>query len=118
MQKFVTSDEVKTNTAVVVSKETLKDAPVTSVFGAGGLAAIRMPTPALLTNIFRVLLYAATIISFCLPLFPEIPENLALKIGNWSLRIVTMVHFISKMFGIDINSIIPPNAQKPDTQSL
>lgn len=114
MQKFVTSDEVKTNTAVIVSKDTLKTASVTSVFGTGGWAAIRMPTPAILTNIFRVLLYAAAIISFCLPLFPEIPETMALKIGNWALRIVTIIHFISKMFGIDINSIIPPGSQSTE----
>lgn len=111
MQKVILTDEVKTNTAVVVSKETIKEAPVTSVF-KDGYAAVKMPTPAVLTNIFRILLYAATIVSFCLPLFPEVPEHMALTIGNWSLRVVTIVHFISKMFGVDINAIVPPS-EKP-----
>lgn len=98
------SDEVQTGSTTVISKESAKEAPVKFGFGA-----ITMPTPQLATKIFRFVLYAAALTTLILPMFPEIPENLAAKIGNWALRGVAIVHGVSKLFGIDISQIIPPS---------
>jgi hypothetical protein len=108
MQKLITTNEVKSNTAVVVSKEAVKDAPI-----KWGLNWISAPTPQKITWIFRVVLYAAFITSEVLPMFPEIPEHIALHISKNCLRAVALVHMLSKTFGIDISKVVPPSTIRP-----
>lgn len=117
MKQVIITNEVtgeQKPATVVVPKSVAKEAPVTNVFKAG-LKAISMPTPELATKIFRVVLYAAALVSIVLPMFPEIPENIRNTVINWSLRLVALTHAISKLFGIDITKVIPPTVTTTET---
>lgn len=114
MQKVITTNEVESKTAVVVSKEDVKQAPVTSIFESG-MKAIKMPTPAVATNIFRFVLYAAFLTSEISNMFPEIGEHTSLIISKYCLRAIAVVHLLSRTFGIDISKIIPPGSQNTNS---
>lgn len=113
MKDVIITDNVTGNAqpaTVIVTKEEAKKAPVTSIFESGW-KAIAMPTPQLATKIFRVILYAAALVSIIVPMFPEIPHQTAEIVNSWAIRLVALSHAISKMFGIDISAVVPPNTQ-------
>lgn len=109
MQKVTITNDIAEGKVAVISKEKAKEAPI-----KWGLQWITSPTPVIVTNIFRFVLYAAFLTSEILPMFPEIPEDTALHISKWALRLVAIVHLLSKTFGIDISKIIP-SGSKPST---
>lgn len=90
-------------TTVIIPKEVAKQAPIKF-----GLGQITMPTPQIVTQIFRVILYAAALVSIVVPMFPEIPSHIADLVSRWAIRLVALSHAISKLFGIDLSAVLPP----------
>lgn len=103
MQNVILTDNIQQDTTAVVSKEVVKEAPVK--FGINWISA---PTPQKIKWIFRIILYTAGFTSIVLPMIPEIPQNVALIIANWALRLIMIAHAASKFFGIDLTDVIPP----------
>lgn len=66
-----------------------------------GLKAITLPTPKVATQIFRAVLYAATVVTILTNTFTEIPPELKATINKYALEVVTAVHLISKLFGLE-----------------
>lgn len=73
-----------------------------------GFGQITNPTPRVAKNIFRVVLYAAALINLILQIVVEIPEPIRVIVAKYSIYAVTLVHGISKLFGIDITDAEPP----------
>lgn len=67
-----------------------------------GFNQITNPTPEAATKVFRFVLYTTAIINLVLTIFTEIPVEISSMIFNYSIKIVTLVHAISKMFGLEI----------------
>lgn len=107
----IVTNQVLPNTAAVVSKEIVKDAPMKF-----GLKWISAPTPIKVKWIFRFILYGAGFTSIILPMFPEIPQHTSLVIANWALRLIMIAHAASKFFGIDISDILPPGVTIPPSK--
>lgn len=72
-----------------------------------GLGQITNPTPKVAKNVFRVVLYTAALINLVLQVIVEIPEPVRIMVGKYSIYAVTLVHSISKLFGIDISDVTP-----------
>lgn len=67
-----------------------------------GLGQIGNPTPQWATWTFRVLLYAGAIVTVVLSTVSEIPDNIKLVVAKYTLEGITLVHALTKMFGITI----------------
>lgn len=74
-----------------------------------GIGQISNPTPKTAKNIFRVVLYAAALANLILQIVVEIPEPVRIIVAKYSIYAVTLVHGISKLFGIDVSDVEPPN---------
>lgn len=74
---------------------------------AFGFNQIGKPTPATATWFFRVVLYTATTLTVVCSIITEIPEPIKYSIAKYSIEAVTLVHAMSRMFGIPF----PDNAE-------
>lgn len=88
---------------VTVEKTVVTNAPVKF-----GWKQLFKPTPQIAKNIFRVVLYAAALTNIFLMVIDEIPPHVEAIVGKYSIYAVTLVHMISKLFGIDITGVEPP----------
>jgi hypothetical protein len=69
-----------------------------------GLNQIGNTTPQWATNIFRIALYAGAIATIVLSTITEIPDSVKLVIAKYTLEGITLIHALSKMFGITIQN--------------
>jgi len=99
----IVSNDIDKGATAVVSKEAAKAAPVKFGFGSIG-----MPTPALAKNIFRVILYMASAVNIVIIAIPQIPDHAKVQIMTISSTAVVLVHSFSKLFGIDLTDVLPP----------
>lgn len=67
-----------------------------------GLNQVTKPTPQLATNIFRIVLYAAFVVNIVLATFADIPNEIKDIAGRYSIEIVTLVHALTKLFGLNV----------------
>jgi len=74
-----------------------------------GPKQITQRTPEFARWIFRAVLYLSAITTFVIELIDEIPEPIEAKIGKICLYAVTITHFLSKMFGISVETPQPPD---------
>jgi hypothetical protein len=72
-----------------------------------GLNQINCPTPAWATNLFRIVLYIASIGTIAIGVFTTMPDALKVHIAEASSFITIAVHLFSKMWGVQI----PDNSQ-------
>lgn len=79
-----------------------KAVPETATVVKFGLGQITNTTPKIANYIFRGVLYSSLIINLALSIFTDIPQDLQVAIGKYSLQIVAFVHGISKLFGIEL----------------
>jgi hypothetical protein len=69
-----------------------------------GPKQIGNPTPQWATNIFRVALYLAAITTIVLGTISEIPDHVKVIVLKYSIEGVTLIHAITKLFGITITN--------------
>lgn len=67
-----------------------------------GFSQLFKPTPEFAKLAFRFVLYLMAVVVAVLNIFSEIPPDLKGKISAWALEIVTFTHFLSKLFGIQV----------------
>lgn len=73
---------------------------------------VKLPTPQWATNIFRVVLYAAAVTTIVLGTITEIPDHVKVIVLKYSIEGVTLVHALSKMFGVSIPNDPTQNGTK------
>lgn len=102
MANAIVTNDIAPNETAIVNKQDVKEAPI-----KWGLKWITSPTPAVWTNIFRFVLYAAFVVDIITDIFgDDIPAGIAGKISSYSIKIVTGVHALSKTFGIDLSGVV------------
>lgn len=67
-----------------------------------GFGQIPKTTPEFAKWAFRGILYGATILNVIILTFSDIPDSVKIIVGKYSLEVVTFVHILSKMFGLDV----------------
>lgn len=67
-----------------------------------GFGQLLKSTPEFAKLAFRFILYFATIITFVVQTISEIPQPIKDMVSRYALEVVTIVHFLSKMFGVDV----------------
>lgn len=70
-----------------------------------GLNQIKNVTPKAATWVFRVILYAAAVANILIGTIDEIPPELKLIIGKYSVYAVTLTHSFTRMFGINVEPV-------------
>lgn len=68
-----------------------------------GLGQITKPTPPIVTNIFRAVLYGVFVLNLVTMTFSEIPDDIADLIDKWSAETIVFAHGVSKLFGLNID---------------
>jgi hypothetical protein len=68
------------------------------------LGQLFQPTPELAKSIATGVLYTAAIVNIILASIPQIPTPLNGDIAQYSLEGVTLVHAITRLFGISITN--------------
>ena len=96
-----------------VAVTTEVDAPVKF-----GIDQIVNPTPKSVKNVFRWVLYAAALANLILQIVTEIPEPVRAIVAKYSLYAVTLVHGISKLFGVDISEVENPIFKRNQNSSI
>lgn len=96
-----------------VAVTTEVDAPVKF-----GIAQIGNPTPKVVKNVFRWVLYAAALANLILQIVVEIPEPVRAIVAKYSLYAVTLTHGISKLFGVDISEVENPIMTRQQKNSI
>lgn len=76
-----------------------------------GFAQIFNPTPQTATNIFRFFLYLGALNAIVVGGISEIPDHVKVIILKYTAEGVTLIHAITKLFGITISN--DPTQQKP-----
>lgn len=74
-----------------------------------GLGQITKPTPQFAKNIFRAVLYASVIVNIIVLNVPTIPDAIKVQILAYAGMATGIVHALSKLLGVDITDITPPN---------
>lgn len=68
-----------------------------------GFGQLFKPTPETAKLVFRFVLYASSVIVAVLTIFGDkIDIQTKQLISWWALNIVTFVHFLSKLFGVEV----------------
>lgn len=67
-----------------------------------GLGQVTKPTPPLLTNIFRWVLYTVGVLNIATMTFTFIPADVADLINQWSAEVIVFAHAVTKLFGLNI----------------
>lgn len=67
-----------------------------------GLGQVSNPTPPVVTNIFRWVLYTVGVLNIATMTFTAIPAEVTDIINTWSAEVIVFAHAISKLFGLNI----------------
>ncbi len=65
-----------------------------------GFGQIPKTTPEFAKWIFRIVLYATSVINLVISVVTEIPPDIKMMMAKYSLYAVTMVHGFTKLFGL------------------
>lgn len=73
-----------------------------------GVGQINRPTPVFAKQAFRFVLYAAALVNMLLFFIPDIPPHIQFVALKYTAIVTPLSHAISKLFGIDISDVEPP----------